>query len=211
MSLLRCDQLTFGYDKPLLTNLTLAVASGQTWLIEGPSGVGKSTLLRLLANLKVADNLQVSGKIWRAPARYGFVFQDDQQLYPWKTACQNVALALRASGTVNRRSAAQLAKVGLTEVGLADALDKYPHQLSGGMKQRVAMARAIVNQPAILFLDEPFAGIDADQVYSLIDLLLALQRRHGFAIVLVTHNRQFAAPFKGQHLTIDGGAYSIRR
>ncbi len=211
MCLLRCENLTFGYDKTLIEDLTLAVEAGQTWLIEGPSGVGKTTLLRLLAHLPVANGLLIRGKIWRSSERYGFVFQDDQQLYPWKTALQNVTLALQATGAIDKCDAVQLAKSALAEVGLADAANKYPHQLSGGMKQRVAFARAIVNQPAILFLDEPFASIDAAQVFSLIDLLIDLQVHHGFAIVLVTHSQRFAERFSGWHLAITDGSYSIRR
>ncbi len=176
----------FASGTEALAGLDLSIQAGEFLAILGPSGCGKSTLLRLLAGL----TQPTSGTLhWaRPPAtrEIGFVFQE-ATLLPWADAATNVALPLRLAGMApderQQRAAAALAAVGLG--GFERAI---PRELSGGMRMRVSIARALVTQPAILLMDEPFAALDELTRHKLNDDLLALYARAGVTVVFVTHS-----------------------
>ncbi|MBV1706349.1 MAG: ABC transporter ATP-binding protein [Hyphomicrobiales bacterium] len=175
--------LGFGDRAPVLQDVSLRVASGEFLALIGASGCGKSTLLRVLAGLQPPS----AGKIARLQpeSRIGIVFQD-ATLMPWASAFDNVALPLRLH-RLPRAARHERVMAALAQVGLGDRAAARPHELSGGMKMRVALARALVVEPALLLLDEPFAALDEITRLRLSDDLSALQARLGMAVVFVTH------------------------
>lgn len=170
-------------------DLTLDIPAGSFVALLGPSGCGKSTLLRIIAGLDRADR----GKVVLAPsdARIAYVFQD-AHLLPWRSVLDNVTLPLELLGTPksDRRPTALAA---LAKVGLADAAERVPAELSGGMKMRVSLARALVTNPKILLLDEPFAALDELTRQKLDDQLRALWLEHDMTVIFVTHSNAEAA------------------
>jgi putative ABC transport system ATP-binding protein len=196
----------------IVRGVELEVRAGEAVAILGASGSGKSTLLGLLAGLDVPS----SGRVWidgedlfaldedgRARLRgrmVGFVFQSFQ-LLPALTALENVMLPLELSG--GRDAKARAAKV-LGEVGLADRITHYPRQLSGGEQQRVAVARAFVTEPKLLFADEPTGNLDSTTGDHVIELLFDMNRERGTTLVLVTHDEHLAARC-GRRLRIASG------
>ena len=184
----------------ILTELNLQVAQGESVAIVGSSGSGKSTLLALLAGLDVptSGNVEVAGMPFSAldedaraaarGAKMGFVFQSFQ-LLPTMTALENVMLPMQLA---NRKDAKQLALQTLAKVGLAERLNHYPKQLSGGEQQRVAIARAFAPQPTILFADEPTGNLDIATGERIIELLFSLNQQSDTTLILVTHDAQLA-------------------
>ncbi len=175
-------------DLLVLDDVSISVASGEFVALVGPSGSGKSTLLRLIAGLDkplfgsvYVDGATVAGP---DPAR-ALVFQDPT-LLPWLTVRQNVALGPSARGTL-KESQARIDET-LELVGLTEFADSWPSQLSGGMAQRTALARALVNDPSVLLLDEPLGKLDALTRRTLQGELLALWERSRYSAVLVTHD-----------------------
>ena len=168
-----------------LGHVDLTVAAGAFLSILGPSGCGKSTLLRLIAGLTQpsAGSIALHGI---APGRIGFVFQEPT-LMPWATVWDNVYLPLRILG-VSRADAARRIDETLTAVGLDGFAQVYPRELSGGMKMRVSIARALVTEPQLLLLDEPFAALDEITRFKLNEDLLALWQRRHWTVVFVTHS-----------------------
>jgi NitT/TauT family transport system ATP-binding protein len=190
--MLEINELTHSYgDQNVLEDLTLKVEQGELVGIVGPSGCGKSTLLRCVAGLirptggqVVLDGNPVDG----VPDGLAVVFQDySRSLFPWLSVRDNVGLPLqrKGKGKAERRAEAQTA---LESVGLGDAGRKYPWQLSGGMQQRVSIARALAYRPAFMLMDEPFGSVDAQTREDLEDLLLRVHREQGMTILLVTHD-----------------------
>jgi NitT/TauT family transport system ATP-binding protein len=162
------------------------VARGEFLSLLGPSGCGKSTLLRIVAGLTPPSAGDCRLAVDRAPGRIGFVFQDPT-LMPWSTVTANVLLPFR----IARRRGAEVrdkALAAIRAVGLAGFEDAYPHQLSGGMRMRVSIARALVTDPDLLLLDEPFAALDEITRLQLNDDLLLLWERHRPTILFVTHS-----------------------
>jgi NitT/TauT family transport system ATP-binding protein len=174
-----------------LRDVSMEVTQGDFIALLGPSGCGKSTLLRLIAGLDPPD----SGRILRdeaaSPADIGFVFQD-ATLLPWATAEENVWLPLRLRG-VDRRSAAAPVGAALARVGLANFGGARPRELSGGMRMRVSIARALVGRPRLLLMDEPFAALDEFTRHGLQADLRSLWTELGCTIVFVTHSIYEAA------------------
>jgi NitT/TauT family transport system ATP-binding protein len=164
--------------------VSLSLAAGETVALVGPSGCGKSTALRLLAGLEAPSR----GEVVRAAGRgeTAVVFQAPT-LAPWRSARANVALPLELAG-VAKAEAARRADAALRRVGLAGAEAARPAQLSGGMAMRVSLARALVTEPRLLLLDEPFAALDEITRRALADDVLALWAASRPAIVFVTHN-----------------------
>jgi NitT/TauT family transport system ATP-binding protein len=178
-------------DVDALDRIDLAVPPGELLAILGPSGCGKSTLLRALSGLLQPTSGEVSlAGVEPAAARVahgiGWLAQDDG-LLPWLNVRDNIALPARVG---RRKAHVRPDAVGeiLAHVGLADSARRYPHELSGGMRQRAALARALVAEPAFLFLDEPFASLDELTRERLGDLLLEVRATHRPTSLLVTHS-----------------------
>lgn len=204
--ILNISQLKKSYDSgskkiTVLEDITFSVESGMTFSIVGPSGSGKTTLLGLCAGLDKPDSgtvevcgtdlstLNEDGRAVLRNRNVGFVFQDFQ-LLPTLTALENVIVPLELQGFKN---AAQVGMELLDKVGLADRFHHYPSQLSGGEQQRVAVARAFSNKPAILFADEPTGNLDAATGEKIINLLFDLNKEQGTTLVIVTHDMELAA------------------
>jgi putative ABC transport system ATP-binding protein len=199
----------------ILNNLNLQVLNGESLAIIGSSGSGKSTLLALLAGLDVPTSgvVEVANQPFssldedaRAAVRgkqMGFVFQSFQ-LLSTMTALENVMLPLQLA---NRPNAKKIATETLAKVGLAERLNHYPKQLSGGEQQRVAIARAFAPQPAILFADEPTGNLDIATGERIIDLLFSLNQQSHATLILVTHDAQLAQRC-GRRLSLANGQLS---
>lgn len=180
-----------GADVPVIDGLDFTIEPGRFVCIVGPSGCGKTTLLRLLSGLLRPDTGQVridSAVVTAPPDGLGFVFQDHTRaLLPWRTAARNVEFGLEAAG-VPRGERAERVRDVLRRVHLPGVEHQYPAQLSGGMQQRLQIARALVAQPRVLLMDEPFAALDALTRYALEDGLLELWRELRPTVVFVTHD-----------------------
>jgi NitT/TauT family transport system ATP-binding protein len=177
-----------GRDLPVLDSVDLEIEPGSCVAFLGPSGCGKSTLLRLVAGLEapgagevLVDGIRVSGP---DPSRI-LVFQDPT-LYPWRTVRGNARLGLEARGLL-RQQGGRVDEV-LRMVGLEAFADAYPHQLSGGMAQRAALARALVNDPQVMLLDEPLGKLDSMTRIAMQSEIVRLWQRGGFTVMLVTHD-----------------------
>lgn len=174
-----------------VNDLTFTVETGQLACIVGPSGCGKSTMLRCISGLikPTGGNVSLQGKpVDGVPEDLAVVFQDySRSLFPWLTVRKNVEFPLRwrGLGKAERRKRAEEA---LEWVNLPNVGDKYPWQLSGGMQQRVSIARALARRPALLLMDEPFASVDAQTRFELEDLLRKVQRQNKSTVLLVTHD-----------------------
>ncbi|MFM0741990.1 ABC transporter ATP-binding protein [Paraburkholderia xenovorans] len=171
--------------RAVLENITFGIARGEIVSLVGPSGCGKSTLLRVLAGLDRGfdGEVRLDGLAQRGPsARLGVIFQEPR-LLPWLSVADNVAFSAGPRQGGDPRVARLLDEVGLASTGAT-----LPKQLSGGMAQRVALARGLFPQPDLLLLDEPFSAVDAMTRMRLQDLLLSLTRAHGTAALIVTHD-----------------------
>jgi putative ABC transport system ATP-binding protein len=201
-----------GRELTILHAVNFEINAGERVAVVGASGSGKSTLLALLAGLDTASD----GEVWLAgralsnldedaraklrAAHVGFVFQQFH-LLPALTALENVMLPMELRAVSDP---ATPARDILHQVGLADRLDHYPRQLSGGEQQRVALARAFVTRPAILFADEPTGNLDTQTGRLVADMLFDLNQVHGSTLVLVTHDERLAARCQRQ-LRLDAG------
>jgi NitT/TauT family transport system ATP-binding protein len=174
-----------------VNDLSFTVETGQLACIVGPSGCGKSTLLRTIAGLLAPTSGTVSlhgDRVDGVPDDLAVVFQDySRSLFPWLSVAKNVEFPLRWS-TSSRKERRARAAEALRAVGLSGAEHRYPWQLSGGMQQRVSIARALASQPALLLMDEPFASVDAQTRFELEDLLRGVQADRGTTVLLVTHD-----------------------
>ncbi|BCW89216.1 Aliphatic sulfonates import ATP-binding protein SsuB [Alphaproteobacteria bacterium SO-S41] len=179
----------------VLDGLDLDIAPGEFVALLGRSGSGKTTLLRTLAGLDAIAEQDV-----RVPAKRAVVFQD-ARLLPWKKVWRNVALGLPG----NARDAKAKAQAALSEVGLAHRLEAWPLTLSGGESQRTALARALVREPELLLLDEPFASLDALTRIKMHGLVLDLWRAHRPSVLLVTHDVDEAIALADRILVLDKG------
>lgn len=184
--------LNFGATR-ILRELDLSIAPGEFVALLGRSGSGKTTLLRVLAGLEEP----VSGTV-RVPGARAVVFQEPR-LLPWKPVWENVTLGLRGNNLRERALAA------LGEVQLDHRASAWPLTLSGGEAQRAGLARALVREPELLLLDEPFASIDALTRLRMHELVIELWRSHGPSILLVTHDVDEALLLADRAIVIDGG------
>ncbi len=198
MKAVRIEKLYKEYDNNgseklnVLRGVDLEIDKGEFVCILGPSGCGKSTLLRCIGGFEKPTNghIFVQGKEVSAPGpQRSMVFQSFDQLFPWKTVIGNITLPLEVNGigkTKEDREA--IAKHYLEIVGLADFGKYYPHQLSGGMKQRVAIVRSLALDPDVILMDEPFASLDADMRSTLQEELYEIWQKTRITILFVTHN-----------------------
>lgn len=171
--------------------VTFHVDESDRFIVLGPSGCGKSTLLKAVGGYirPAAGEILLDGAPVTAPAPDRvFVFQEFDQLLPWKTVQENIVFALTASGKLSRRQAQERAMQFIRKVNLTDFASSYPHTLSGGMKQRAAIARALAMEPRILLMDEPFAALDALTRAQMQEELLQLCEETGFTVLFVTHS-----------------------
>jgi len=176
-----------GREVVALHAFDFTAGDGEFVCIVGPSGCGKSTFLRIVAGLTDATEgtIAVDGASGRRP-RANLVFQE-HAIFPWKTVRENVAFGLRMRG-VGRRQREAVADAWLERLGLARFADAYPHQLSGGMKQRVGIARAFANEPEVLLMDEPLGALDAQTRVLLQEEILRLWSEQRTTVVYVTHS-----------------------
>jgi sulfonate transport system ATP-binding protein len=185
----------------VLNGVDLSIQPGEFVALLGPSGCGKSTLLRALAGLDGA--VSGSGRI-SVPAKVSVVFQDSR-LLPWASVIANVTLGQ------NERGARARGLQALDEVGLAGREKAWPHQLSGGEQQRVALARSLVRDPALLLADEPFGALDALTRLRMHDLLRELHRKHRPSVLLVTHDVDEAITLADRVVVLDHGRIALER
>jgi NitT/TauT family transport system ATP-binding protein len=188
-----------------LQDINLDVRAGEFVVVVGPSGCGKSTLLDLLAGLTSpsAGEILIDGKPVNGPGLDRAIVFQQYALFPWRTARANVEFGLEAQGTSHSSRSERRAKAQqyLSLVGLDGFEGRYPHELSGGMKQRVAIARSLAYEPDVLLLDEPFAALDAQTRESLQDELLRIWRHTGKTIVFITHGIDEAV-YLGQRVVV---------
>ena len=174
----------FANQVTALSRLDLEIRAGEFLSLLGPSGCGKSTVLRLLTGLTSPTQGEISWSCERP--EFGFVFQEPT-LTPWSDVFHNVWLPLRLAGCSKEKARPRIDEA-LAQVGLSGFAKAYPRQLSGGMKMRVSIARALVTRPAVLLMDEPFAALDEITRLKLNDDLAALQASLGATVVFVTHS-----------------------
>lgn len=196
--LARQVQITYGEGSKRYTaveDINFDVQSGEKFAIIGPSGCGKSTLLKAIAGFfPISDGeLLTAGKPIKVPGIDRMVvFQDFEQLFPWKTVLENLVYAIQVTRQIRRREAVNQALEYLELVGVAHAAEKYPHQLSGGMKQRAAIARALSVRPQILLMDEPFSALDPIVRTKLQLELNQIWERTRVTLLMITHSIQEA-------------------
>jgi NitT/TauT family transport system ATP-binding protein len=192
---IEAQKLTFEYAVDqgrvlAIQDVSFSVQASQFLCILGPSGCGKTTILNILAGLltPTRGEVRIGGAPMRGPRQdRGVVFQDFAQLFPWRTARQNVEFGLEVRG-VDRAARARTAQEQLRLVGLEKFADVYPHQLSGGMQQRVAIARSLAYNPKVLLMDEPFAALDAMTRDDMQQLLTDVWQQTRKTVVYITHN-----------------------
>ncbi|MEL6901606.1 MAG: ABC transporter ATP-binding protein [Cyanobacteria bacterium J06606_4] len=190
--------------RPVLDNVNLKIQPGELVCLLGPSGCGKSTLLNIIAGFipPTAGYVVVDRKQVQKPgADRGFVFQQ-YSLLPWKTTYQNVELGLKIRGLPKAERQDMVGEY-LNLVGLAKYRDAYPSQLSGGMKQRASIIRALINSPSVLLMDEPFAALDAQTRHMMQELLLTVWETLKTTIIFVTHDIEEAV-FLGDRIFVMG-------
>jgi len=181
---------SFG-DLPVLNDISLSIYQGEIIALLGASGCGKSTLLNIISGLMPPERGEITLQgeplsRFRRWSKLGYLFQEDR-LLPWRTVRQNVNFGLEA-GNVSRQERKVRAGEVLQLVGLEKFADAWPHQLSGGMRSRVALARSLVVEPEILLMDEPFSKLDPQIRSAMHDELLRIQRLKNMTIVMVTHD-----------------------
>jgi NitT/TauT family transport system ATP-binding protein len=194
--MLTVDDVTLQYKTPLhlvtaTYKVSFSVLEGERYIILGPSGCGKSTLLKAVGGFMapVAGAIAVRGQLVSAPGPDRMmVFQEFEQLMPWKTVLHNVMFPMIVTGKFSRSEARERALATIERVKLSKFRDAYPHTLSGGMKMRVALGRAMALEPAILLMDEPFAALDALTRREMQEELLSLWDQTRFTVLFVTHS-----------------------
>lgn len=188
--LIRLDRVRkeFGRQVLAVEDMTLDIHQGDFISFLGPSGCGKSTALRMIAGLLpvTAGTIEIEKPSGKAEQDLGFVFQEPT-LMPWGTVFDNVWLPLRLAG-LSRRAATERVRAALVEVGLSKFESSYPRELSGGMKMRVSIARAMVTRPRILLMDEPFAALDEMTRSKLNNDVIRLASEHNLTVIFVTHS-----------------------
>jgi NitT/TauT family transport system ATP-binding protein len=187
--MLRAEGVTLSYGaEPVLEGASLSLDAGQFVSLVGPSGSGKSSLLRAFMGLQAISGGLIETQVQSADI--GILFQDDA-LLPWRTAIQNVALGLRLNGR-DRRSAVSEAETWLQRLGLAGLGGRFPRELSGGQRKRVALAQVLALKPRLLLMDEPFASLDAIVRARVTQDVVDLVESEGISVLLVTHDLEEA-------------------
>ena len=200
-----------GQERGILSNLNLTVHEREFICILGPSGCGKSTLLRCIAGFEGFEgSIYCNGKKVTKPSTDRImVFQDYNQLFPWKTVEKNIQYPLKLAGIKDKAELKRISDLYLSKVGLDGYQRYYPHELSGGMKQRVAIAKALALNPQIILMDEPFAALDAITRNSLQQELLRIATNEQVTVIFITHNIQEAITL-GTRILLMSGQGKIR-
>jgi NitT/TauT family transport system ATP-binding protein len=190
-------------DFVALNDVDLTVRSGEFLTLVGPSGCGKSTILDLISGLTrpTAGTVTANGREITGPGPDRSVVFQQYTLLPWRTARQNIEFALEAVGGLRKADRVARADECLALVGLSDFAHRYPHELSGGMKQRIAIARSLSYEPGVLLMDEPFGALDAQTRERLQEELLRIWRRTETTVVFITHDIEEAV-FLGQRVAV---------
>jgi NitT/TauT family transport system ATP-binding protein len=194
-----------------LRDLTMTVGEGEFCAVVGPTGCGKSTTLALISGLEPASEGEVAvfGKPVDGIADgIGYMFQADA-VFPWKSVLENVAAGPRYHG-VSTREARDQAREWITRVGLAGFEDRYPYQLSGGMRKRVALAQSLINGPRILLMDEPFSALDVQTRSLMENELLGLWAASSASVVFVTHDLEEAISLSDRVFVITAGPGTVK-
>ena len=205
------DNVSLGYQPGgrvhhVIEDFSLTIEAGEQVMLIGPSGCGKSTVLKAIAGFvpALSGAIYVRGKPATRPGPdRTVVFQEHNQLFPWLTAARNVEAALRAVGR-KKKASAETARHFLGLMGLEKSADRYPHQLSGGMKQRVSIARALALEPDILLMDEPFGALDAITRLRLQQELRTIMSSSDATLLFVTHSIDEAI-LLGDRVVVMGG------
>ncbi|MEA4827713.1 MAG: ABC transporter ATP-binding protein [Clostridium sp.] len=178
----------------ILKDINFSVNKGEFLCIVGPSGCGKSTLLRQIGSFDAADSghILLNNKwVTKPELNRIMVFQDFNQLFPWKTVMENIIFPLKTNNLIkNKKELLEIGEKYLSMVKLEKFSKYYPHELSGGMKQRIAIARALAINPHILLMDEPFGSLDAQTRSELQDMLLNIWQETNITVIFVTHDIQ---------------------
>ncbi len=203
----------YNHSQPALQNIDLAINQKEFVTLVGPSGAGKTTLIKLL----IREELPTQGNIYVGKQeiaslaqkqipylrrRIGVVFQDFK-LLPEKTAYENISFAMEMSGYPSSQIQKDIPRM-LSLVGLGNQTHHFPRQLSGGEKQRIALARALIHRPDILIADEPTGNLDPDNTQSIINLLQKINQM-GITVILATHDQQILSTLKHRFISIKGG------
>jgi sulfonate transport system ATP-binding protein len=194
-----------------LRDLNLSVAPGEFCAVVGPTGCGKSTTLGLISGLErpSAGEVQVMGRpVQGIDPRIGYVFQSDA-VFPWKNVLRNVATGPLYRG-LRKAEALDQARDWIARVGLAGFEDRYPHQLSGGMRKRMALAQTFINGPQILLMDEPFSALDVQTRTMMEDELLQLWSAASASVVFVTHDLEEAISLADRVCVITAGPGTVK-
>jgi NitT/TauT family transport system ATP-binding protein len=194
-----------------LKDLTLTVAKGEFMSVVGPTGCGKSTTLALISGLEPASGgeVRVMGEpVTRIDSGIGYVFQGDA-LFPWKSVLGNISAGLRFRGT-RKKEANERAREWIARVGLSGFEDHYPHQLSGGMRKRTALAQSLITSPEILLMDEPFSALDVQTRALMEDELLDLWSATSASVVFVTHDLEEAIALSDRVCVITAGPGTVK-
>jgi NitT/TauT family transport system ATP-binding protein len=201
-------------SKLAVADVSFTVSQGEFVSIVGPSGAGKTTLLKCLTGLspRSGGSARFDGvDVTEPPPKMAIVFQDyGRSLFPWMTVAGNVELPLRGKGIPRADRAARIARA-LEAVALPDVGRQYPWQLSGGMQQRVALARSLAYEPDCLVMDEPFASVDAQTRFDLEDLILRIQAELGVTVVFVTHDIDEAVYLSDRVVVLTESPARVRR
>lgn len=212
--MINLDSVSYAYGQaaPVFLDYSWRVEHGEAWAVLGPSGCGKTTLLYLLAGLRfpTAGKIRIDDKLLTRPRPYTGLILQDYGLLPWATVRQNIELGLRVRNFYGpdgthapsdyRRNT--IVDPWMERLGLASIADKYPGQVSGGQRQRTAIARTLALQPDLLLMDEPFSSLDAPTREGLQTLVLELKSEQSLTLVIVTHAIEEAAFIGGKILLL---------
>ena len=214
--MIKVQNLTFEYTSnlPVFTDFDWEIEQGESWTILGPSGCGKSTLLYLVAGLRQpgSGKILVDGEELTRPRPQSGLIIQDYGLLPWATVKENVSLGLdirRFYGPDGTHAPLELnisdddVYEWIKQLGLLEQIDKFPGQISGGQRQRCAIARTLVLQPDLLLMDEPFSSLDAPTRESLQNLIIELWQKHHLTMITVTHSIEEAAILGQKILLLD--------